>query len=159
MVPRARPVGASWTDTERIRGYMCVQIHAGTWLQCLFPVPDLRQEVCHVDLLVLHLHDPWVIQHPPRTRSSSSIFFQATQYTLSASLMRLGQNAYSPARNKVLEVITPFDSQVWLILQLWNRLPDDICQQINQASARMAAAIIRLAKRKPVLCNFKESDT
>jgi hypothetical protein len=137
---------------------MWVQIHASTWLQCLFPVPDLRQEVCHVDFLVLHLHDPRVIQHPPRTRSSSGILLQATIHFVSIT-NEAGPERYLPTRNKILEVITPFDSQMGLILQLWNRLSDDICQQVNQAGTRVAAAIIRLAERKPMLCDFKESDT
>lgn len=43
---------------------------------CLLPVPHLSEEVLHVDLLVLHLHDPGVIQHAPRTCPACSILFQ-----------------------------------------------------------------------------------
>lgn len=42
-----------------------------------------------------------------------------------------------PALNKVLEVFAPFDLLVRLILELGNRLAHDVCQQINETSARL----------------------
>lgn len=42
-----------------------------------------------------------------------------------------------PAFNKVLETITPLDPRLRLILQLRNRLPHNIRQQINQSSPRL----------------------
>lgn len=35
----------------------------------VFPVPHLLEEVGHVDLLRLHLHHPWMLEHTPRCSS------------------------------------------------------------------------------------------
>lgn len=42
----------------------------------VFPVPDLLQEVRHVDFLSLHLYHPWVFQHAPWCGSARAIFLE-----------------------------------------------------------------------------------
>jgi hypothetical protein len=38
-----------------------------------------------------------------------------------------GKELSLPALYEILEVLTPFDTCFWLVLQLWNRLTDNIC--------------------------------
>lgn len=39
-------------------------------MNLVLPVPDLFEEVLHVDALLLHVHHPRMIQHPPRRCTS-----------------------------------------------------------------------------------------
>ena len=43
----------------------------------ILPVPDLLEKVLHVDSLALHLHNPWVFQHPPGSGAARGFFFEA----------------------------------------------------------------------------------
>jgi hypothetical protein len=97
--------------------------------ECLLPVPNLRQEIRHVDLLVLHLHYPWMIQHPPRTRSPRRVFLKTVKVSENGNqgYFRIGL----PARDKVLEIVAPFDAKLRLVLQLRNWLPHDVREQVN----------------------------
>ena len=67
------------------RWQQCINVKIGNESR-LFPVPNLRQEIGHIDLFVFHLHYPWVIQHPPGTGSSGSILLETMNC----------QNSYHP---------------------------------------------------------------
>ena len=62
-----------------------------------------------------------------------------------------------PAFNKVLECFTPFDQMLRFVFQLWNRLPYDIREKIEQAGFRLYLGTIR-REWKAMLSNFKEGD-
>lgn len=42
----------------------------------VFPVPDLLEEMLHIDFLPLHFDHPGVLQHSPRGRAARSFLFQ-----------------------------------------------------------------------------------
>lgn len=62
-----------------------------------------------------------------------------------------------PARNEILEVVTPFDFEMGFILQLGNRMLNDIGKKVNQVISGMRT-IAFLSEREAVLSNFKEGD-
>ena len=68
-----------------------------------------------------------------------------------------GRKAYGhlPALNKVLEVLTPFDLLIRLVLQLGDWLTDDIRQQIDETSTWLHFRAVR-REGEAVLCNFKQ---
>lgn len=123
-----------------------------------FPVPDLRQEIRHVDLLVLHLHYPRVVQHSPRTCSSCCVLLKTAPMSaqLQTSHPRHERESHLPACNKVFKVVAPLDPKLWLIFELRNRLPHNVREQVNQPRPCMPPSILRLPERKPVLCNLEQ---
>jgi len=65
---------------------------------------------------------------------------------------------YVPAFNKILKALTPLNTMIRLILQLRNRLPHNVRQQINQPGPGLHLRAIR-GKGKAVLCHLQQSDT
>ena len=47
----------------------------------ILPIPDLAQEVGHVDFLALHLDHPWVLHHAPGRGSARRFFFEAVYFS------------------------------------------------------------------------------
>jgi hypothetical protein len=45
-------------------------------MRLIFPVPDLLEEVRHVDLFRLHLNHPWMFDHSPWSGSSRAFFLK-----------------------------------------------------------------------------------
>lgn len=60
-----------------------------------------------------------------------------------------------PALNKVLEVLTPFDFLIGLVLQLGDRLTDDIRQQIDETGTWLHFRAVRW-EGEAMLCDFKQ---
>jgi len=81
---------------------------------------------------------------------------QASVSTLSTASTN---DLHSPASYKVLEIIAPLNSELGLILQFGDRLPHNVCEQVNQSRTSMSTAILCLAEWKPVLCYFEQSNT
>ena len=44
---------------------------------------------------------------------------------------------YIPALDKIFKVLSPLDAILGLVLELGNGLSDNVCEQIDQASARV----------------------
>lgn len=81
-------------------------------------LPYLLQECRHGDLLRLHVQHPWMFQHAPRSSPTLRVFLQTTF-------------------DEIFEVVTPFDPVLGFVFQFGNGLPDDVCQEIDQASPRL----------------------
>lgn len=65
---------------------------------------------------------------------------------------------YLPALDKVLKVFGPLDASLRLILQRWDRLPDDIGQKINETGAGIHLCAV-CGEREAMLCNFEKCHT
>jgi len=61
-----------------------------------------------------------------------------------------------PALDEVLEVLAPVDVGTWLVLELGDRLPDNVGEQIDQACARLHLRPIG-REGEPVLGNLQKS--
>lgn len=62
-----------------------------------------------------------------------------------------------PALNKILEALTPLNPMLLLILQLWDRLPYNIGQKIDQPGSWLHLRSV-CWKWKAVLSDFKKSN-
>jgi hypothetical protein len=63
------------------RMYACMGMIATEEEGLIGPAPNLFDKVGHVDLFVLDVLHPWMVQHPPRRGSSWRVFFEARQQT------------------------------------------------------------------------------
>lgn len=119
----------------------------------------------HVDLFALHLHHPGVFEHAPGCGAAGGFFFEAV---FCDEWVRYGRDKCIrnrkggkdriqniPTLNKVLKTVAP--PNILLILQLRNRLPHDIRQQIDQARLRLHLRPVR-GEGEPVLRYFEERD-
>ena len=110
------------------------------WVDALIlPVPDLFQEVCHVDLLVLLSLKPWMVDHAPWRCPSLRLLLEATF-------------------DEVFEVLAPFDAVFWLILQFRDGLADDVGQEIDEACPWLHLRAV-CGEGEAVLGYFEESHT
>lgn len=62
-----------------------------------------------------------------------------------------------PALDEILEILTPLDPILFLVLQLRDRLPHDISKQINQPRFRLHFRAVG-GERKAVLRDFQKGD-
>ena len=69
-----------------------------------------------------------------------------------------GDAQYIPALNKVFETIRPADTVLRLILQLGDRLADDIGQEVDQTGARLHLGTVG-REGEAMLCDFEQSYT
>jgi hypothetical protein len=90
----------------------------------LFPIPYLLEEMGHVDFLRLHLHHPRVFEHAPGRRSSRALFLKTAQEVSNVQSSIISR--YVPALDKVLEVFSPFDTVLGLVLKFWDRLSNNV---------------------------------
>lgn len=102
----------------------------------ILPVPNLPQECSHINLLGLHLYHPRMLQHPPRRSPPFRLLLQTTL-------------------DEILEALPPLDIILWLILQLRDRLPHNIRQQIDEPGPRLHLRPVG-GEGEPVLGYFQE---
>lgn len=69
-----------------------------------------------------------------------------------------GVAQYIPALNKVFETIRPADTVLRFILQLGNRLADDIGQKVDQTGARLHLGAVG-REGEAMLCDFEQGYT
>lgn len=64
---------------------------AGFSPSSILPIPNLGEEVLHVDFLTLHLHHPGMLDHAPRRSTAGRLFFKTVCF-VSATLRILFEN-------------------------------------------------------------------
>lgn len=123
----------------------------------IFPVPHLPHEVCHVNLLVLHVQDPRMFQHPPGCRASRRFFLKTVAKDVRGKEREKYQNNHQniPAFNEILEVIRPANIVLRLILEFGNRLSHDVCKEIDETGAGLHLRPV-CREGESMLCNFQK---
>ena len=80
----------------------------------------------HIDALSAHFYHPGVLEHAPRGGAAVGLFLETVHSLAIVTLIGAKRNA--PALNKVLKVLAPPNTRLWLVLQLGDRLPHNISQ-------------------------------
>ena len=124
----------------------------------IFPFPDLLEELGHVDLFVLYLEHPGMFQHPPGSCSSSGFFLEATDVEMLVTDSSIEKLNHIPALNEIFKVVSPLDIILRFVLELGNRLSNDISQEINKTSTRLEFRSI-CGEWKPMLCCLEQGHT
>lgn len=80
----------------------------------------------HVDALSAHFYHPGVLEHAPGGGAAVGLFLETARSLAIVTPIGIKRNA--PALNKVLKVLTPLNTRLWLVLQLGDRLPHNVSQ-------------------------------
>lgn len=99
-----------------------------------------------------------MFQHPPRSGSAGRLFLKTEIGQTSVIQPGGGVAQYIPALNKVFETIRPADTVLRFILQLGNRLADDIGQKVDQTGARLHLGAVG-REGEAMLCDFEQGYT
>lgn len=98
-----------------------------------------------------------MFQHPPGSGSAGRLFLK-TETGQTSDIQPGGIAQYIPALNKIFETIGPADAVLRLILQLGDRLADNIGQEVDQTGARLHLSTVG-REGEAMLCDFEQSYT
>lgn len=123
----------------------------------------------HVDPFGADLDHPRVLQHSPRGATTSWLLLETVEETcqlLNSSLshsqvivahaiwlLKKSKRYDLPTLNEVLEISTPFDARLGLVLESRYRLSHNICEKIDHARSWLHLGAV-CGKGESMLRNF-----